>query len=61
MKEITDNASPHIKDDNVDWRQEVDKSGIKVKIKHHPDNSPDLNVLDLVYFTEIQSFQKQIW
>ena len=27
-----DNASPHIKDDDVDWRQAVDKCGVKVKI-----------------------------
>ena len=29
-----ENASPHIKDDDVDWRQAVDKCGIKVKIKN---------------------------
>ena len=55
-----DNASPHIKDDDVDCRQEVDKSGIKLKIKHHPYSSPELNVLDLGYFTAIQSLKHQI-
>ena len=45
-----DNASPHIKDDDVDWSQEVDKCGVKVKIRNQPANSPDLNVLDLGYF-----------
>ena len=55
-----DNASPHIKDYYVYWRQAVDKCGIKVKIKNHPENSPDLNVLDLGYFNSIQSFQHQI-
>ena len=54
-----DNASPHIKDDDVDWRQAVDKCGIKVKIRNQPENSPDLNVLDLGYFNAIQSFQQK--
>ena len=63
MKEINiqlDNASPHIKDDVVDWRQAVDKCGIMVKIRNQPENSPDLNVLDLGYFNEIQSLQQKI-
>ena len=54
-----DNASPHIKDDDVDWRQAVDKCGVKVKIRNQPENSPDLNVLDLGYFNAIQSLQQQ--
>ena len=48
-----DNSSPHIKDDDVDWRESVEEIGIKLKIKHHTYNSPDLNVLDLGYFNDV--------
>ena len=39
--------TPHINDDDVYWREYLKYSGVKMKIKHHTDNSPDLNVLDL--------------
>ena len=54
-----DNSSPHIKDDDVYWRSSVEKSRIKVKIKHHPSNSPDTNVLDIGYFNAIQYFHQK--
>ena len=37
----------------------MDKCGVKVKIRNQPENSPDLNVLDLGYFNAIQSLQQQ--
>ena len=54
-----DNASPHITNEDKDWEAAVKVSGIKIRIKHQPPNSPDLNVLDLGYFNSIQSLQQQ--
>ncbi|ETK85759.1 hypothetical protein L915_09537 [Phytophthora nicotianae] len=54
-----DNATPHIPTD--DWRflEAVEQCGRSIELVFQPPNSPDLNVLDLGLFTEIQSRQEQ--
>ena len=52
-----DNARPHIRDEDPEWRAAVEASGMNVKLVQQPPNSPDMNVLDLGYFSSIQSLQ----
>ena len=46
-----------IHDDNYIKRAFLD-SGLKIELEKQPPQSPDLNVLDLGYFTSIQDLQK---
>ena len=53
-----DGAGAHsIHDDNEVKRAFLD-SGLNIKLEKQPPQSPDLNVLDLGYFTSIQSLQQ---
>ena len=51
-----DNCSTHLHDNDKEWKSIIEKMGMgmKVYIKKQPPKSPDLNVLDLGYFTSIQ-------
>ncbi|XP_057809009.1 uncharacterized protein LOC131023483 [Salvia miltiorrhiza] len=54
-----DNARPHIKDNDPDWRAAATANRFDIKIIHQPPNSPDTNINDLGWFRAIQSLQVQ--
>jgi hypothetical protein len=54
-----DNAKPHIKVDDAAFVEAVGRTGLDIRLECQPPNSPDLNVLDLGYFSSIQSLQQQ--
>ncbi|XP_057809062.1 uncharacterized protein LOC131023534 [Salvia miltiorrhiza] len=54
-----DNAKPHIKDDDPDFRAAASANGFDIRIIHQPPNSPDTNINDLGWFRAIQSLQVQ--
>lgn len=54
-----DNARPHIRPDDEEFRNAVQRLGLDVELVQQPPNSPDLNVLDLGFFNAIQSLQYQ--
>ncbi|XP_057809029.1 uncharacterized protein LOC131023503 [Salvia miltiorrhiza] len=54
-----DNARPHIKDDDPDFRQVASSDGFDIRIVHQPPNSPDTNINDLGWFRAIQSLQTE--
>ncbi|XP_057779857.1 uncharacterized protein LOC130998457 [Salvia miltiorrhiza] len=54
-----DNARPHIKDSDPDWRAAATANGFDIRIVHQPPNSPDTNINDLGWFRAIQSLQVQ--
>ena len=55
-----DNSPSHFQGNEMDWENEVEKTGMDIVIKNQPSQSPDLNVLDLGYFNSIQSPQQRI-
>lgn len=54
-----DNAKPHIKDSDPDFRRAATQNGFDIRLVQQPPNSPDCNVLDLGFFKAIQSLQFQ--
>jgi len=40
-----------------DFQEEATKNGFDIKLMCQPPNSPDLNILDLGFFSAIQSLQ----
>lgn len=52
-----DNARPHIKDNDVDFRSAATKDGFDIRLVQQPPNSPYTNVNDLGWFRSIQSIQ----
>ncbi|XP_057808793.1 uncharacterized protein LOC131023265 [Salvia miltiorrhiza] len=54
-----DNAKPHIKDSDPDFRAAATANDFDIKIVHQPPNSPDTNINDLGWFRAIQSLQVQ--
>ncbi|XP_057774928.1 uncharacterized protein LOC130993909 [Salvia miltiorrhiza] len=54
-----DNAKPHIKDSDLDFRQAASSDGFDIKIVHQPPNSPNTNINDLGWFRAIQSLQTE--
>lgn len=52
-----DNARPHIKDTDPDFRAAASSDGFDIRIINQPPNSPDCNVNDLGWFRAIQSIQ----
>lgn len=55
-----DNARPHIAGNDPAFVAAVATSGLDIRLRNQPPNSPDLNVLDLGFFTAIQSLQQRI-
>lgn len=55
-----DNARPHIAVNDLDFLAAVSRTGLDVRLRNQPPNSPELNVLDLGFFTAIQSLQQRI-
>ena len=54
-----DNCSSHIDKNDLDFRRAVSNYNLNIIIKKQPPKSPDLNVLDLGYFTSIQSLHQK--
>ncbi|OMO66964.1 hypothetical protein COLO4_30277 [Corchorus olitorius] len=54
-----DNARPHIDKNDVAFHQAALKEGLDIRLTNQPPNSPDLNVLDLGFFSAIQSLHYQ--
>lgn len=52
-----DGAICHINNSGEEFREAVRATGLDIRIRRQPPNSPDLNVLDLGYFKSIQSLQ----
>ena len=51
-----DGAKSHILEDNVEFKEVVDEIGLNLTVFTQSPNSPDTNILDLVFFRAIQSF-----
>ncbi|KAJ0089003.1 hypothetical protein Patl1_32304 [Pistacia atlantica] len=52
-----DNARTHINHNNDEFCQSATQDGFDIRLMCQPANSPDLNVLDLGFFSAIQSLQ----
>jgi hypothetical protein len=50
-----DNARTHIPPDDAEFAEAVVETGLDIRIMHQPANSPDMNALDLGFFSGIQS------
>ena len=50
-----DNARTHVQADDPVFLAAVKASGLDIRLTFQPPNSPDLNVLDLCFFSSIQS------
>ena len=51
-----DGAKSHILEDDVEFKEAVDKIGLNLTMYTQSPNSPDTNILDLGFFRAIQSF-----
>ncbi|XP_057775076.1 uncharacterized protein LOC130994057 [Salvia miltiorrhiza] len=54
-----DNARPHIKNEDIEFRDCATADGFDINIIHQPPNSPDNNINDLGWFRAIQSLQTE--
>ena len=54
-----DNAKPHLNPYEAEIKKECAKDRWNIRLDCQPPNSPDFNVLDLGFFTSIQSLQHQ--
>jgi hypothetical protein len=54
-----DNAPCHVPLDDEEFCRAVSDGGFDIRLTFQPPNSPDLNVLDLGFFSAIQSLQEQ--
>ncbi|KAK9733580.1 hypothetical protein RND81_04G076300 [Saponaria officinalis] len=54
-----DNAKPHLKDNDLEFRAVADSDGFNIHLVFQPPNSPDLNINDLGFFRSIQSLQNE--
>jgi hypothetical protein len=52
-----DNARTHISHDDDEFLKAASQDGFNIRLISQPANSPDLNVLDLGFFSAIQSLQ----
>ncbi|XP_058756226.1 uncharacterized protein LOC131629457 [Vicia villosa] len=54
-----DNAPCHVSLDDEEFRGAASEGGFDIRLTCQPPNSPDLNVLDLGFFSAIQSLQQK--
>ncbi|XP_058215387.1 uncharacterized protein LOC131326570 [Rhododendron vialii] len=54
-----DNAKAHIHPLDPKFLEAAHEDGLNIRLSFQPPNSPDMNVLDLGFFTSIQSLQHQ--
>lgn len=52
-----DNARTHIACGDKDFQEVASKNGFDIQLMCQPPNSPDINILDLGFFSAIQSLQ----
>ncbi|KAG7588840.1 hypothetical protein ISN44_As07g011640 [Arabidopsis suecica] len=52
-----DNARTHVECGDQDFQEAASKTGFDIRLMCQPPNSPDLNILDLGFFSAIQSIQ----
>ncbi|RLN33903.1 uncharacterized protein C2845_PM03G30110 [Panicum miliaceum] len=50
-----DNAPSHIRHDDPDFALAVAQTGLDIRLMNQPPNSPDMNILDLGFFSSLQS------
>jgi hypothetical protein len=55
-----DNAPCHVSSDDEEFQRAAFEGGFDIRLICQPANSPDLNVLDLGFFSAIQSLQQKI-
>jgi hypothetical protein len=55
-----DNTPCHVSPDDEEFRRAAFEGGFDIRLICQPANSPDLNVLDLGFFSAIQSLQQKI-
>ncbi|CAK8566040.1 unnamed protein product [Lathyrus sativus] len=53
-----DNVPSHVSMDDEEFRRVASEGGFDIRLTCQPQNSPDLNVLDLGFFNAIQSLQQ---
>ena len=51
-----DDGNSHILEDDMEFKEGVDEIGLNLTVFTQSPNSPDTNILDLVFFRAIQSF-----
>ena len=51
-----DGTKSHILEDDMEFKEVVDEIGLNLTMYTQSPNSPDNNILDLVFFRAIQSF-----
>jgi hypothetical protein len=54
-----DNAPCHVSIDDEEFSKAASEGGFNIRLTCQPPNSPDLNVLDLGFFSAIQSLQQK--
>ncbi|XP_074314285.1 uncharacterized protein LOC141649494 [Silene latifolia] len=54
-----DNARTHIDPNDPEFRRVASQDGFDIRLMCQPANSPDLNILDLGFFSAIQSLQQK--
>ena len=54
-----DNARTHVQCGDKEFKDAACKNGFDIRLMCQPANSPDLNILDLRYFSAIQSLQHE--
>ena len=54
-----DNARTHVQCGDQEFKEAACKNGFDIRLMCQPANSPDLNILDLGYFSAIQSLQHE--
>ncbi|XP_074291348.1 uncharacterized protein LOC141618139 [Silene latifolia] len=54
-----DNARPHIKDYDPEFRAAANSDGFNIHLVFQPPNSPDLNINDLGFFSALQTLQHE--
>ena len=54
-----DNAPPHLLSIDKEIEAAAVESGLVLRIKRQPANSPDMNLIDLGFFNTIQSVQNK--
>lgn len=52
-----DNARTHVDPNDAEFQQAASESGFDIRLLCQPSNSPDLNILDLGFFSAIQALQ----
>lgn len=54
-----DNARTHVGCGDKEFHEAREKTGFDIRLMCQPSNSPDINILDLGFFSAIQSLQHQ--